>query len=987
MVPAPGSDKVVTCITKWLLGRTCCSEERGVSETLTATGQSGLAATRLLGRSEASPSEAIVRAQASWECWSENPSAAMSHVEKEEKGQSSQTGIERRAEDGISTMGGGRPSFRETWRRQRNRAKHPQYRGGRYSRCLHRKERGEPNVRRREEKKIESNKERSRTTALNLLSAAYARIFEQQEELYSLKLERLETKLQKEYVSQMSSSSKANSRDSSRTSEAASSAMATPMMSNLESHYPRMGIFMPLPQPGAAGTPHFTGKNVSKFLKAWEHLCGDYGVSLADKLEKLPRYCDQLIGDYIETIPEYQAKDWNGLKKRLLREYRREDAVQQMETLRFLETFKNQKRNDGDDMRIYCLRFATISKRLVEKGELSRYEQVRWFVQGMPKKMAERTVRIAKLDPEESETMDFDKAYEAALSQIRSEDAMETIGSPTEQYDSALGELAKGVEASTNEKAEPKWDISTPITAAVPAVQEGIVDSITKGLAALTLPVKAMEASINSLSAKLDASVRNDGQNRRYTAQRSDIYGTAANTGTLPGFCFTCGKPGCRSYSCPWTREMIETGRLHRNENGNICLGPPRQGAQEVITSRGTTLKETVERIWARQEQYRDQLPPPKVSYISVCEGSSDSEGELPVHDDLYDAAEIRAATVGPSGRRGRPPKYPQAVQGEDHRVRKPEALSRPQDRQNKERLQQAIAKEQQYPVMRAPRTGTYETAQGQNDMDVLDAPVPASGTPEIGEEIVVGAGGKRAEPRQQRTKLAKLLKESFEPEALTKEILQMKVPVPMGQLLSTREFQKVWFNTFPAQPDHPLAGAAVNKLEAAPPHEEDYYASPLEPPFYIAAVPKVKALIAGREVSVMLDSGAEVSVMSSDLAHRLGLPISSNVDLGMLGVSDKRTKFLGICEDVSVSVGRVEHRVPIWVAERFGPEILLGRPYFIQSRLVLKDHGGGACRGTIMSSDGVQQINFQAVAANAPENRTREDLIRAKTLNAPAEI
>jgi hypothetical protein len=136
-----------------------------------------------------------------------------------------------------------------------------------------------------------------------------------------------------------------------------------------------------------------------------------------------------------------------------------------------------------------------------------------------------------------------------------------------------------------------------------------------------------------------------------------------------------------------------------------------------------------------------------------------------------------------------------------------------------------------------------------------------------------------------------------------------------------------------------------------------------------------------------MLDSGAEVSVMSSDLAHKLGLLISSNVDLGMLGVSDKRTKFLGICEDVSMSVGRVEHRVPIWVAERFGPEILLGRPYFIQSRLTLKGQGGGACRGTIMSSDGLQQINFQAVAENAPENRTGEDLIRAKTLNAPTEI
>jgi hypothetical protein len=77
-----------------------------------------------------------------------------------------------------------------------------------------------------------------------------------------------------------------------------------------------------------------------------------------------------------------------------------------------------------------------------------------------------------------------------------------------------------------------------------------------------------------------------------------------------------------------------------------------------------------------------------------------------------------------------------------------------------------------------------------------------------------------------------------------------MKVPVPLGQLLSTRELQKVWFNTFPAQADHPLAGAAVNKLEAA--------SMPVlwTPRSILQPSQKVKVLIAGREVSVMLDSG-----------------------------------------------------------------------------------------------------------------------------------
>ena len=80
MVPPTGTDKVVIWITKWLFGKTWCNEEKGISETLTATGQSGLAATRLLGRSGASLQdssddeelEIAMRPQASWEWLAED---------------------------------------------------------------------------------------------------------------------------------------------------------------------------------------------------------------------------------------------------------------------------------------------------------------------------------------------------------------------------------------------------------------------------------------------------------------------------------------------------------------------------------------------------------------------------------------------------------------------------------------------------------------------------------------------------------------------------------------------------------------------------------------------------------------------------------------------------------------------------------------------------------------------------------------------------
>jgi len=91
--------------------------------------------------------------------------------------------------------------------------------------------------------------------------------------------------------------------------------------------------------------------------------------------------------------------------------------------------------------------------------------------------------------------MDFDKASQVSLSQIHSGDAMEAIRNPAKQYESALGEPVKGIEMPKNGNAELKWDSSAPVTVTVPTVQEEMVDSLNKSLVALSLPVKAIEAS------------------------------------------------------------------------------------------------------------------------------------------------------------------------------------------------------------------------------------------------------------------------------------------------------------------------------------------------------------------------------------------------------------------------------------------------------------------------------------------------------------
>lgn len=76
-----------------------------------------------------------------------------------------------------------------------------------------------------------------------------------------------------------------------------------------------------MPFPGTAGAPYLNSNNVTEFLKINEDMCEDYQVLTAEKLRKLPRYCEGLTGGYIRTLAEFVEGDYQGLVEVLKVEY------------------------------------------------------------------------------------------------------------------------------------------------------------------------------------------------------------------------------------------------------------------------------------------------------------------------------------------------------------------------------------------------------------------------------------------------------------------------------------------------------------------------------------------------------------------------------------------------------------------------------------------------------------------------------------------
>jgi hypothetical protein len=299
--PLSETNKAVLEILRWLFRERRHGDEKvGDAETLTATVLSGLVTTVLPGRSGAELEgkddrvSLVNRKDNGYQGWS--PGTQRSPL----------LGIDLRTEYGFSTLGGGIPTRRRARRFRKWKFDNGSRKGGRNVGNWDTRQKIET-IRNPTGKKNSNAEER------------WKGFVKQQQDWYLKKLTQVKEELRDELlsavVSRMSNGDPSKKRKSDQplqrkpdTLQEPESTIATPT-SSMDASYPRMGMMIPLPQPNSPGAPRFIGKNISEFLKTWENLCEDYMVTPADRLRKLPRYCDRMISLYVETIPEYKEKN------------------------------------------------------------------------------------------------------------------------------------------------------------------------------------------------------------------------------------------------------------------------------------------------------------------------------------------------------------------------------------------------------------------------------------------------------------------------------------------------------------------------------------------------------------------------------------------------------------------------------------------------------------------------------------------------------
>ena len=173
---------------------------------------------------------------------------------------------------------------------------------------------------------------------------------------------------------------------------------------------------------------------------------------------------------------------------------------------------------------------------------------------------------------------------------------------------------------------------------------------------------------------------------------------------------------------------------------------------------------------------------------------------------------------------------------------------------------------------------------------------------------------------KPQHEKMWNQLRESIDISELSKRMLDTLVPgVTVRELLSiSPDLIQQWFGVKCVPPiKNKEPDAQVNSIKKEAMRK-----------LYACASPKYKGRIEEDEFEMLIDSGAELCLMSRNVFEELELPIDLTVDWSVGSANSQKTKAYGICHDVPVTVGGITARCRFFVLENLSQDIILGRPW-----------------------------------------------------------
>ncbi|TKA47020.1 hypothetical protein B0A49_13710 [Cryomyces minteri] len=356
-----------------------------------------------------------------------------------------------------------------------------------------------------------------------------------------------------------------------------------------------------LPSPGQGGAPLFTGSNVTQFIELWEELCMDHAVVDPDRVRKVAAYCSPNLSGYVKTLTAYIARDWEGLKKKLLKEYKDADSDRILNSRGFLQALKSVKRTTKDSPHGYCRQYKTIAARLSSR-QLDDMTRGLWFLHGLPDVISIKVINKMKLQIDNPESFqDFEGIYEQAVFYLDSQAAVQDCLQPDNTI-SRYEPLVKLSMEPIPKEPYPALQSTFSTTTLDPGLLK-MQELSTKATEELTKMFGNLSVNVLKLAQQGGSPGRiqgtapswkppmapgqapSQGAYRSQTGQAANTSGTdpgtqyvgvayATATGAASTLCNFCKEDGHWMRECPRVDELCQGGQMHFTLLGRKAMGP-----------------------------------------------------------------------------------------------------------------------------------------------------------------------------------------------------------------------------------------------------------------------------------------------------------------------------------------------------------------------------------------------------------------------------
>jgi hypothetical protein len=218
-----------------------------------------------------------------------------------------------------------------------------------------------------------------------------------------------------------------------------------------------------------------------------------------------------------------------------------------------------------------------------------------------------------------------------------------------------------------------------------------------------------------------------------------------------------------------------------------------------------------------------------------------------------------------------------------------------------------------------------------------------------------------RKRQRTPKKRYLDVIRDTTDPEAVLDRVMKQPVTIKLQDLLAcSPTFAKLLFKSVSIQEAAEVLAANVRSIRSRQRTERAY----------AAKTPKLLVKVDGAPTQAMLDTGAEVNVITRGAADKLGLPVRTDLLLALKAVSGDTRVFDGACEDVEIDVGGVVNHQTLLVLNKSEHTLILGASFFHDAQVTFEYDDAGNQYAKMLSEDHEKVATVRVCAPQSRKDR-----------------